>query len=261
MTSLFGQVGIVTGAAVGIGRALCLALAEQGVRVVALDVDDAGNRATAAVIQEAGGAVRALRCDVSHADQVRAAITQAVEEFGRIDVLVNNAAVWNNTTLLGGGYDEQTAAFAAAIGSCALGSFHCAAAVAPIMARAGGGNIVNLITEHIRQGHHITGLPATGYDCAKFSQWRLTESWAVELRAHKIRVNGLAFGATDTPMLRGVSVKIAESGMHAVDVAQAVLNIIGQGAEGPTGRVFDIGFTGTPRDTSLAQIAALAVQT
>ena len=168
MTSLTGQVGIVTGAAVGIGRAICVALAERGATVVALDVDDVGNRETAAAVEATGGAVRALRCDVSIAGEVRAAIAQAVEEFGRIDLLVNNAAVWNDTTLFGGDYDEQTAAFAASIGSCALGSFHCAAAVAPIIAHAGGGNIVNLITEHIREGRHITGLPATGYDCAKF---------------------------------------------------------------------------------------------
>ena len=70
-------------------------------------------------------------------------------------------------------------------------------------------------------------------------------------------MNGLAFGATDTPMLRAVSARIADAGMHAADMADAVLAIIDQGPAGPTGQVWDIGFTGTTRAESLTQIAAI----
>jgi NAD(P)-dependent dehydrogenase (short-subunit alcohol dehydrogenase family) len=166
--------------------------------------------------------------------------------------------VFNDTTLLGGTYDEQVAAWHRAMGACSDGAFHCTAAVAPTMIAGGGGVVVNMLTEHIRLHRLITGLPATGYDSAKFAQWRLTESWAKELAPHGIRVNGLAFGATDTPMLRAVSARIADAGMHAADIAQAVLAIVGQGPDGATGQVWDIGFTGTSRSESLAQIAAIS---
>jgi NAD(P)-dependent dehydrogenase (short-subunit alcohol dehydrogenase family) len=188
---------------------------------------------------------------------VKRAIDDVVARTGRIDVLVNNAAVFNDTTLLGGSYDEQVAAWHRAMGACSDGAFHCTAAVAPTMIAGGGGNVVNMLTEHIRLHRLITGLPATGYDSAKFAQWRLTESWAKELAPHGIRVNGLAFGATDTPMLRAVSARIADAGMHAADMADAVLAIIDQGPTGSTGQVWDVGFTGTSRAESLTQIAAI----
>jgi NAD(P)-dependent dehydrogenase (short-subunit alcohol dehydrogenase family) len=125
------------------------------------------------------------------------------------------------------------------------------------MAATGGGNVITMITEHIRMDRLITGMAATGYDSAKFAQWRLTESWAVELGPLGIRVNGLAFGATDTPMLRAVSARIAEAGMRADDMADAAMAILDQGPDGPTGRVWDVGFSGTPRADSLEQIAAI----
>jgi NAD(P)-dependent dehydrogenase (short-subunit alcohol dehydrogenase family) len=247
-------VAIVTGSAVGIGRALCHAFAARDMCVVGLDIDSAGNAETAA---EVGGAMAAVTCDVGDAAAVKRAIDDVVARTGRIDVLVNNAAVFNDTRLLGGSYDEQVAAWHRAMGACSDGAFHCTAAVAPTMIAGGGGNVVNMLTEHIRLHRLITGLPATGYDSAKFAQWRLTESWAKELAPHGVRVNGLAFGATDTPMLRAVSARIADAGMHAADMADAVLAIIDQGPTGSTGQVWDVGFTGTSRAESLTQIAAI----
>ncbi len=248
------QVAIVTGSAVGIGRALSQAFADRGMYVVGLDVDAEGNAETASIV---GGAMRPITCDVGDAATVKATLDEVTALTGRIDVLVNNAAIWNDTRLLGGTYDEQVAAWHRAMGSCSDGAFHCSAAAVPVMAAGGGGNVVNMITNHIRADQLITGMAATGYDASKFALWRLTESWAVELRKLGVRVNGLAFGATDTPMLRSVSPRLAEEGMRAEDMADAVCAIIDQGPAGPTGRVWDVGFTGTPRDESLRQIAAI----
>lgn len=104
----------------------------------------------------------------------------------------------------------------------------------------------------------MTGPGATGYDGAKWVMWRQTESWAVELAEHNIRVNALCMGATDTPMLRAVSVPIAEAGMRPEDVGQAVLNVLAHGRRGPTGQSYVFGTTGTSREQSLGEIAALA---
>ena len=106
----------------------------------------------------------------------------------------------------------------------------------------------------------MTGPGASGYDGAKWVMWRQTESWAVELKEHNIRVNALCMGATDTPMLRAVSVPHAEAGMKTSDIGQAVLNILAHGPQGPTGESHLFGTTGTPREQSLAEIAALAPQ-
>lgn len=247
-------VAVVTGSGVGIGRALCSSLADRGMCVVGFDIDVEANAETAASI---GDSMAAVTCDVGDATAVKAAIDDVAARTGRIDLLVNNAAVFNDTTLTGGSYDDQVAAFHLAMDACANGSFHCTAAAVPVMAGGGGGNVVNMITEHIRLHRLITGMAATGYDSAKFAQWRLTESWAKELGPLGIRVNGLAFGATDTPMLRAVAPKIADGGMRAADMADAVMAIIDQGPGGPTGKVWDVGFSGTPRSESLEQIAAI----
>ena len=259
---LEGQVAVVTGSAIGIGRGLCTAFAERGADVVAIDVDEAENAATVA-LAAAGGrrpAPMAITCDVGDPAAVKAAADDVLERFGRVDVLVNNAALWNDTRLTAGSYDTQVSAFHAALGACATGAFHVTAALLPGLRAAGGGNVVNMLTDHVLPGHHITGYAATGYDVAKFGLWRLTESWAVELAPLGVRVNGLSFGATDTPMLRGVSAELAELAMTPADLAQAVFNVLAHGPDGPTGQNYVFGMTRAPRLEHLAGIAAIAPQ-
>jgi 3-oxoacyl-[acyl-carrier protein] reductase len=256
--NLKGKVAVVSGSAAGIGRGIAVALAEQGAAVACLDIDGVGNQETARLAEEAGGRGLALDCDVADRVQVRRAMSEALGALGRIDVLVNNAAIYVDTSLTVGSYDAQTREYERSIAICALGSYYCARAAVPAMRESGGGNIVNIITEHIKEGHLMTGPGATGYDGAKWVMWRQTESWAVELEEHDIRVNALCMGATDTPMLRAVSVPIAEAGMRPEDVGQAVLNVLAHGPDGPTGQSYVFGTTGTSREQSLGEIAALA---
>ena len=237
-----------------------MALAGRGADVVALDIDDAENEVTAAAVRAAGREPLVRSCDVGDPAAVKAVAAEALARFGRVDLLVNNSALWNDTRLTAGDYDAQVAAFHRALGACATGAFHCTAAFLPGLRAAGGGNVVNMLTDHVLAGHYITGAAATGYDVAKFGLWRLTESWAVELAPLGIRVNGLSFGATDTPMLRGVSVELAEKGMTPADLAQAVFNVLAHGPGGPTGQTYVFGMTRAPRAEHLAGIAAIAPQ-
>ncbi len=255
---LGGKVAVVTGSAVGIGRGISVALSQQGANVVCLDIDVVNNRQTAELVRVAGGECIAIDCDVADKIQVRHAINAAVQSFGRIDVLINNAALWEDSSLLGGSYESQTDAYDRAMGACAMGAYYCARAAVPAMLEVGAGNIVNIITEHIKEGHYLTGRPALGYDCAKFSMWRQVETWATELKEKNIRVNGLCFGATDTPMLRGVAPDLADVAMKIEDLGQAVINVISHGDDGPSGETWLFGTSGTPRQDSLAAIAALA---
>lgn len=250
-----GKVAVVTGSAVGIGRAVAIAAAEQGADVACLDYDPANNAETAALVRALGRRAVAIDCDVADKVQVRRAFANIIDAFGRIDLLVNNAATWVNTALTQGTFASQAANYEASLGGCALGGFYCALAAVPAM--KDGGNIVNIITEHIKEGHYIHQMAsATGYDGAKFVQWRQTEAWALELKPRGIRVNAVCPGATDTPMLRGVSVAAAERGMRAADVALAVMNIVGQGASGPSGQSWLVGPSGST--TGRADAEALA---
>jgi NAD(P)-dependent dehydrogenase (short-subunit alcohol dehydrogenase family) len=247
-------VALVSGSAMGIGRALCTMLTARGMHVVGLDLDAEANAETASTC---AGAMVPITCDVGDAAGVKAAVDAVVARTGRIDLVVNNSAIFNDTTLLGGDYERQVSAWHRCLDAILHGAFHLTAAAAPTMVAAGRGDVVNLITDHIRPGYFITGMIATGYDAGKFGLWRLTESWADELGRHGVRVNGLAFGATDTPMLRGVSPRMAPTAMRPEQVADAVCAIVDQGDDGPTGAVYDFGFTGTPHDEVELQIAAI----
>src|SRR5215210_5548774 len=88
-----GKVAFVTGAASGIGRAAALAFAREGASVVAADVSEEGNRETARMIEGLGGRALAVRCDVTMAADVKAALDKTVATFGRLDVAFNNAGI------------------------------------------------------------------------------------------------------------------------------------------------------------------------
>ena len=255
---LEGKVAVITGAALGIGRGICIALAEEGANITCIDIDVENNNETATEVRKAGKEAIAIQCDVGDKAQVRQAMDETLQAFGRIDVLINNAAYWDNSSMLEGTYEDRTDEFDRAVKACAMGTYYCARAAVPVMLDVGGGNIINMITEHVKEGHHLIGRTALGYDGAKFAQWRLTENMATELAPYNIRVNGLCFGATDTPMLRGVAPEIADGAMKVEDLGQAVRNIIAHGPEGPTGETYLFGTSGSPRATSLAAIAALA---
>src|SRR3954447_22148037 len=88
-----GKVAFVTGAASGIGRAAALAFARAGAAVVAADVSEQGNQETARLIEAQGGRALAVRCDVTRAEEVKAALAKTVETFGRLDFAFNNAGI------------------------------------------------------------------------------------------------------------------------------------------------------------------------
>jgi NAD(P)-dependent dehydrogenase (short-subunit alcohol dehydrogenase family) len=189
MGCLDGRVAIVTGAAQGIGATYAGALAAEGAAVVAADILDAST--TAAAITSSGGRCLALETDVADADSVSRMVDATKQEFGRVDVLVNNAAIFASLALKPF-EDIPEAEWDAVMGVNVKGLFLCSKAVVPAMRDAGGGKIINISSGTVVNGaammlHYVT---------SKAAVLGFTRSLARELGAHNICVNALSPGLT-----------------------------------------------------------------
>ncbi len=195
LLSLEGKAALVTGAASGIGLGIAARLAEFGAAVLALDIDAENGRRAAAEICGKGGRALFLECDVrSDADCRRAADT-AVREFGRIDILCNNAGVAIRKTCV----DLEEAEWDLAVDVMLKGVYLLSRRVIPHMARSGGGSIINTGSGWALKG----GPAAASYCAAKGGILNLTRAMAIDHGKDNIRVNCVCPGDIDTPLLRG----------------------------------------------------------
>ncbi len=211
-TGLRGKVVIVTGAAAGIGRATALRFAEEGARIAAWDVNEAGTDALMIELAAAGGEGVFARVDVASADAVNAAARAVVDRWGRIDVLVNNAGIvrdaqlvkWKDGAVQSLMTDEL---FDSVVGVNLRGVFHCARAVAPKMIEQRSGVILNASS--------VVGLYGnfgqTNYAATKAAVINLTRTWSRELGRYGIRVNAVAPGFVATEILRAMPQKVLDT--------------------------------------------------
>ena len=139
--SFAGKVAFVTGAASGIGRAAALAFAREGASVVAADVSEQGNQETVRMIEEQGGRAIAVRCDVTQAADVKAALDKTVEAFGRLDFAFNNAGIEPRKPAPTADYDEDE--WNRIFDTNLRGMFLCMKHEIPLILKQGGGAIVN----------------------------------------------------------------------------------------------------------------------
>lgn len=197
---LDGRVAIVTGAARGQGAGHVRRLVAEGARVVATDVREAEGKALAV---EVGDGVAFHAHDVADENQWMDVVDFAVRTFGRLDVLVNNAAIAPMTPII----DTSTEQYMEVIGVNQLGVFLGMRTAAPKMAATGGGSIIN-----VSSTNGMVGMPAMiSYVASKFAVRGMTKTAAVELGPMGIRVNSIHPGTIDTPMIRG-------EGMENVDL-------------------------------------------
>src|SRR3954468_19398033 len=169
-----GKVAFVTGAASGIGRAAALAFAREGAGVVAADVSEQGNQETARLIEELGGRAVAVRCDVTRAADVKAALARTVEADGRLDCAFNNAGIEPKKAAPTAEYDEEE--WGRIIDVNLRGVFLCMKHEIPLMLKSGGGAIVNTSSGAGVIG--IKGSPA--YTAAKHGVIGLTRAAALD---------------------------------------------------------------------------------
>jgi NAD(P)-dependent dehydrogenase (short-subunit alcohol dehydrogenase family) len=185
---LQGKVALITGGGRGIGRAAALLFAREGAKVVIAEVARADGEATASAIKDAGGEARFVATDVSQPEQVEAAVRTAVEDFGGLHVLYNNAG--GATPKDGRVTDMALDEFWRTIGVDLFGTFLGCRFAIPVMVEGGGGSIIN--TTSIRAMIGTAG--ADAYSSAKGGVRALTQALALQWAAQGIRVNAIAPG-------------------------------------------------------------------
>jgi glucose 1-dehydrogenase len=191
---LENKVAVVTGAASGIGRAIALAFGVEGAAVV-VNYRSRPEAAEEAVeqIKSGGGRAVAVRADVTDQDDVSTLVQSAVREFGRLDVMVNNAGLEDKMPFLETPLDVWNKVVAVNLTGPWLG---CQEAAKQMVSQGGPGRIVNLSSVH-----EDLPMPTNApYCAAKGGVRMLTRTIAVELAPHGITVNNIAPGAVDTPM-------------------------------------------------------------
>nr|WP_103104924.1 SDR family NAD(P)-dependent oxidoreductase [Brevibacillus reuszeri] len=191
---LEGKIALITGGASGIGFATAKRLAEFGANVMLLDINEELGETAARHIQDLGGAARFFKCNVVSQEDCRQ-VTEAIEEaYGRIDILFNNAGVIRRKTVVE--LEEQD--WDLVINVSLKGAYNLSKYVIPVMAKSGGGSIINTGSGWGIKG----GDKAAAYCAAKAGVVNLTRAMAIDHGPENIRVNCVSPGDTDTPLLR-----------------------------------------------------------
>ena len=221
---LEGKVAVITGAGSGMGREACLVFAGEGARIVAIDLDPAALATTASMVDDGGDAITVFEADVSDEPQVREAIRSAVDRFGGLHILYNNAGVlWRDRDL--GVLDTDEAIWDRVMAINLKGMVWICKHGIPELIRAGGGAVVNIGSVSALLGDTV---PQDAYTASKGAVISLTRSLAVQFAAQSVRANCIHPGFVETPMQT-----VRTSDPAWVEAARAAI---------PLGRL------GTPRD-------------
>jgi len=210
------KAAIVTGAAIGIGRAIALALAREGARVCVADIDEQGGQQTVALIEQGGGDATFAHADVSRPEDARAMVEAAAAAFGGLDILVNNAGLQYVAPIVDYPEDKWNHLVGVLLG----GTFLCTKYALPHMIRRRWGRIVN-----IASAHGLVASPfKSAYVSAKHGVVGFTKVAAWEVAEHGITVNAICPGYVRTPLVEG---QIADQArVHRIPEAEVVQRIM-----------------------------------
>src|SRR5712691_4393325 len=225
MFSLKDKVALITGASQGIGRDTALALAEAGAKVAVAARNEEKPSALVVDITAAGGTALAVKMDVSDAEQVKAGFKQVLEKFGRLDILVNNAAITRDGLALRMKLEDWEAVLRTNL----TGAHLCAQQALVAMIRARYGRIINVTSVVAETGN----AGQVNYVAAKAGLIGLTRALAVEVASRNITVNAIAPGFIVSPMTAPLPQKMRDD-----LVARIPLGRMGTAAEVAAAAVF-----------------------
>jgi NAD(P)-dependent dehydrogenase (short-subunit alcohol dehydrogenase family) len=234
--SLKGNTVLVTGAGNGIGAAIANAMAEAGADVIAADIDEGAAKTCAEAASAHGGRTLPLQADCGDVGSINTMVDAAVAEFGKLDVIVNNAGVTRAAYIM----DLTEADWDRMHRVNAKGVFFCLQRAARQMIDQGGGRIINMASV---AGRGFKGTSNAAYAASKGAVIALTKTASQQLGQHNINVNAICPGVTLTPLVDQMLIDRAQQENKTVDEILAELS-----------RPIPIGRPNTPED-----IAALAV--
>jgi len=238
---LKGKVSIVTGGAQGIGKAISESLAALGGAVIVSDMNLEGARETVAELSGKGYQATALQVDVSNAQSVKAMINETISEYGRIDILINNAGITRDALLL----RMKDADWDAVLSVNLKGVFNCMKAVLRSMSKQRSGKIVNISSIVGAIGN----AGQANYAASKAAVIGLTKTAAREYAGRGITVNSVAPGFIETAMTASLSDSVQETLKEQIpmarlgrpsDIAEAVAFLVSDRANYITGQVLHV---------------------
>jgi len=185
------KVVIVTGGAVGIGRATAMAFAEKNARVIIADIDIEKGKQTSSLM---GGEAFFIKTNVANSESVNNMVKEVTKRFGRIDILVNNAGIYYQGDVIKTTEEEWDGVMAVNL----KGMYLCCHYVIPVMLKGNGGVVINVASEAGLVG--IAG--QTAYNVSKAGAISLTQSMAVDFARKGVRVNAVCPGTTETPLVK-----------------------------------------------------------
>jgi len=241
MFSLKGKVALVTGAAQGIGRDTALALMEAGAKVAVANRNEEKLGALAQEIAAKGREALAVTMNVDDADQITAGFKAVLEKFGKLDILVNNAAITRDSLAMRMKADDWDAVLRTNL----TGAHLCSQQALAVMMRARTGRIINIASVVARMGN----AGQANYVAAKAGLIGLTKALAIEIASRNITVNAVAPGFIKTPMTDVLSDRVKEELRNRIplgrmgtgrDVAAAIVFLASDEAAYITGHVLDV---------------------
>ena len=238
---LKGKVALVTGAAQGIGKAVALLLARNGADIIVSDINLEKAEETAREVEGLGQRALAVKTNVAEANDVEKMVQTALERFGRIDILINNAGITRDKLLLRMSDEDWDAV----LGVNLRGTFLCTRAVIRPMAKQKSGKIVNIASVVGTMGN----AGQANYGASKAGVIGFTKTVAREYAPRGINVNAIAPGYIETPMTEALPEKAKEELKRMIpmdrlgkpeDVAEAVLFLVSEASSYITGQVLHV---------------------
>jgi NAD(P)-dependent dehydrogenase (short-subunit alcohol dehydrogenase family) len=231
MSRLSGKTALVTGASRGIGRAIAIELAREGARVaVNYRSNDAKAQEVVAEIGKLGGSAMLAKADIGNATEARAMVATVIKEFGRLDILVNDAGVTRDSSLRKMNDESWNEVIQTNLGGC----FYCTSAAIPQMLEQKHGRIVNISS----MNGQIAAFGQANYSASKGGIIAFTKTAALELAKSGVTVNTVCPGFTETDMFAEVPEKVQEQIKQRIpigrfgkpeEIAKAVLFLVADG--------------------------------